>query len=142
MTCVMIGYGLFDIVMVTYLGNEIMMSRDRLSYCFFESNWCEQTLSCLKLIIIMTELLKKPKKLVVGMLFTLNLDTFTFVSKLKCIYFYSNKLYLLRITYRSSNVLSSVQWFARSAKGASMILVHRKKITFRKISCFKVYISN
>lgn len=63
-----------------YLVNEIELSSDRLSYCWFESNWIEQTQSCKKNIIIMSEALRRPTQVIVGKLYPLNLKTFTSVS--------------------------------------------------------------
>lgn len=77
----MILYNFFDILVVMYLGNEMILSSDRLSYCLFESNWIEQTHLCKKDIVVMTEVLKKPKELLIGKLYPLNLNTFSSVSK-------------------------------------------------------------
>ncbi len=65
--------------MVMYLGNEIKLSSDELSHCVYESNWIEQTESCKKCIIILTERLKQPQELIIGKLYPLNLVTFTSV---------------------------------------------------------------
>lgn len=66
--------------MVMYLGNEIKVSSNRLSYCLFESTWIVQTRDCKKYMIIMTEVLKKPQELIAGKLYPLNMRTFTSVS--------------------------------------------------------------
>lgn len=79
----MIIYNLFDIFAVMYLGNQIELSSDGLSYCWFQSLWTEQTQSCKKNILIMTEALRRPKQVVVGKLYPLNLKTFTSVSLMK-----------------------------------------------------------
>lgn len=75
----MLVYNLFDISVVMYLGNEIKLASDRVSYSLFETDWIEQTLLCKKYIIIMTEVLKKPQELIIGKLYPLNLQTFTSV---------------------------------------------------------------
>lgn len=59
-----------------YLGNEIMLSSDRLTYCLFESNWIDQPQATKKLIILFVERLKKPHVIEIG-LYTLSLGTFT-----------------------------------------------------------------
>lgn len=75
-------YNIADIFMITYFGNEIMLSSDRLSYSLFESNWIEQPQSNKKLVIIFGEYLKKPCELVVGKVYPLTLVTFTRVRHL------------------------------------------------------------
>ncbi|XP_037039264.1 odorant receptor 94b-like [Bradysia coprophila] len=70
-------YCFFDTFTLLYLGNEIMLASDRLSYCLFESEWMEQTQSCKKYFLIVVERLKQPQQLVVGKLFPMNLRTFT-----------------------------------------------------------------
>lgn len=77
---VMLLYNLFDIFMVMYLGNEIELSSNRLSHCLYESNWIEQTEKCKKYIMIVTEVVKRPRELTVGKLYPLNLQTFSCVS--------------------------------------------------------------
>ncbi len=77
--CMTLGYSVFDIFMVMYLGNEIELSSDELSFCVYESNWIEQTEACKMCIIILMERLKRPQELVVGKLYPLNLLTFTSV---------------------------------------------------------------
>lgn len=72
-------YGAFDIFCVMYLGNEITLASDRLSYCLFESNWIEQTESSKKYFIILCEVLKQPQHMVI-LIYPLNLQTFTSVS--------------------------------------------------------------
>jgi len=73
-------YNLFDIFMVMYFGNEIKVSRSRLSYCFFESNWIEQSALYKQCVIIIMEVLKQPQELVILKLYPLNLKTFSSVS--------------------------------------------------------------
>lgn len=66
--------------MVTYLGNEIKLATDELSYCIFESNWTIQSKICKKYILIVTERLKRPQEIIVGKMYPLNLATFATVS--------------------------------------------------------------
>nr|QGW45405.1 odorant receptor 32 [Bradysia odoriphaga] len=66
-----------EVFMITYLGNEIMLSSNRLSYTLFESDWYNQPPSTRKNIVIFGEYLKRPKKLLVGKLYPLTLETFT-----------------------------------------------------------------
>ena len=73
-------YNCFDIFVLMYLGNEIKLSSHRLSYCLFESNWIEQSPTCKRYIIIMTEVLKEPHEMIIGKLYPLNLKTFSSVS--------------------------------------------------------------
>lgn len=63
-----------------YLGNEIKLHSDGLSYCLFESNWIDDSKYCGKIIIIFTALLKKPQEIVIAKLYPLNLQTYTRVS--------------------------------------------------------------
>ncbi len=74
-----LAYSIFDIFMVMYLGNEMMLSSDALSQCVYESNWIDQTESCKKCIIILTERLKRPQQIIVSKLYPLSLLTFTSV---------------------------------------------------------------
>lgn len=74
-------YNLFDIFVVMYLGNEIELSSNRLSRRLFESKWMEQTEKCKKYLMIVTEVVKQPRELIVGKLYPLNLQTFSYVSK-------------------------------------------------------------
>ncbi|XP_037030722.1 odorant receptor 94a-like [Bradysia coprophila] len=70
-------YFISEIFMLTYFGNEIMLSYDQLSYCLFESDWFEQPESTKKCMIIFGEYLKKPLTLMIGKLYPLTLETFT-----------------------------------------------------------------
>ncbi len=54
-------YYLAEIFMITYLGNEMMLSSSRLSNCLFESNWADQPQLIKKCIIIFGEYLKQPQ---------------------------------------------------------------------------------
>ncbi|XP_037041521.1 odorant receptor 94b-like [Bradysia coprophila] len=70
-------YCIADLFMITYMGNEIMNSSNRLSYSLFESDWYNQPQSTKKNVVIFGEYLKRPKKLLVGKLYPLTLETFT-----------------------------------------------------------------
>ncbi len=72
-------YSLFDTFIVMLLGNKIMESSDRLSYCLFESDWIPQSPESKKCIVIMAEALKQPQEIVICKLYPLNLETFTSV---------------------------------------------------------------
>lgn len=76
-------YILSEIFMITYFGNEIKLSSNRLSYSLFESTWINQTHSTKKCVIIFGEYLKQPHQLVIGKLYPLTLETFTRV-RLNC----------------------------------------------------------
>jgi len=73
-------YAIFDIFLIMYLANEVTVASDRVSYCFFESNWIEQSESCKELVLIMGEVLKQPQQLVI-LIYPLNLEMFMRVSK-------------------------------------------------------------
>ncbi|XP_037050264.1 odorant receptor 22a-like [Bradysia coprophila] len=75
MNLVLLLYGIFDILFVMYLANDITLASDRLSYCLFESNWTEQTESCKKYVLIMGEVLKQPQRLMI-LIYPMNLETF------------------------------------------------------------------
>ena len=70
-------YHISDIFMISYLGNEIKLSSDHLSYCLFESDWMAQPESTKKRVVIFGEFLKKPHLLVIGKIYPLTLETFT-----------------------------------------------------------------
>lgn len=63
--------------MLMYMGNEIKLSSDRLSYCLFESNWIDESQSYKKYVLILAEVVKQPHELIIGKLYPLNLKTFT-----------------------------------------------------------------
>lgn len=69
-------YNICDIFVITYFGNEIMLSSNRLSYSFFESNWIHQPQSTKKYVIIFCEYLKQPHELIIGKLYPLTLELF------------------------------------------------------------------
>lgn len=68
-------YCIFDIFMLAYFGNEMKELRNTLSYCLFECNWIEQTMICKGNILILMELLNKPREIIIGKLYPLNLET-------------------------------------------------------------------
>ncbi|XP_037050106.1 odorant receptor Or2-like [Bradysia coprophila] len=70
-------YFISQLFMITYFGNEIMLSSNRLSYCLYESDWYNQPQSTKKCIIIFGEYLQQPQTLVIGKLYPLTLETFT-----------------------------------------------------------------
>ncbi|XP_037038439.1 odorant receptor 43a-like [Bradysia coprophila] len=70
-------YFISQLFMITYFGNEIMLSSNRLSYRLFESDWYNQPQSTKKCIIIFGEYLKQPQTVVIGKLYPLTLETFT-----------------------------------------------------------------
>lgn len=70
-------YYLSEIFMITYFGNEIMLSSNRLSYCLFESEWMEQPHKTKKCIIIFGECLLQPHVLLIAKLYPLTVESFT-----------------------------------------------------------------
>ncbi|XP_037039753.1 putative odorant receptor 71a [Bradysia coprophila] len=78
-------YSLFnsiaELFMITYLGNEILLSSGRLTYSLFESEWVGQLHSTIKCIIIFGEYLKLPHEMLIGKLYPLTLETFTRILK-------------------------------------------------------------
>ncbi|XP_037042354.1 odorant receptor 94b-like [Bradysia coprophila] len=70
-------YHVAELIMITYFGNEIMLSSNRLSYSLFESNWYNQPHSTKKCVIIFGEYLKQPQAMMIGKLYPLTLETFT-----------------------------------------------------------------
>lgn len=77
---VFITYSFFDIFTLTYLGNELIVSSDRLSYCLFESNWMENVRLDKRSIFILGESLKQSREMIIGRIYPLNLKTFTKVN--------------------------------------------------------------
>ncbi|XP_037048418.1 odorant receptor 43a-like [Bradysia coprophila] len=77
MYLVVFVYYISELFMITYFGNEIMLSSNRLSYSLFESDWIEQPQSTIKCVLIFGEYLKKPQELLIGRLYPLTLATFT-----------------------------------------------------------------
>ncbi|XP_037039733.1 odorant receptor 94b-like isoform X2 [Bradysia coprophila] len=72
-----LGYNVAGILITTYLGNEITLTSNRLSYCVFESDWYDQPQSTKFIITILGEFLQQPQVMVVAKLYTLTLETFT-----------------------------------------------------------------
>lgn len=69
-------YNIFDIFMIMFYGNEIMVASDRLSYYLYESNWIDRSQSIKKNVLMFGELLMQPHMLVVMNTFPLTLKTF------------------------------------------------------------------
>lgn len=76
-------YNICEILLITYLGNEITIASDRLSYCLFESDWTNQPQSTKKCMIIFGEYLKKAHEMEVFKLYPVTLETFTRVYHLQ-----------------------------------------------------------
>ncbi|XP_037032708.1 odorant receptor 94b-like [Bradysia coprophila] len=74
---ILLFYCIADLFLITYFGNEIMLSSNRLSYSLFESEWTEQPQATKQCIIIFAEYLKQPHELLVGKLYPLTLETFS-----------------------------------------------------------------
>ncbi|XP_037052001.1 odorant receptor 94b-like [Bradysia coprophila] len=72
---VILTYNIFDVFMITYFGNELNLSSDRLSYCLFQSSWYEYQF-CSKSILILGERFKQPVELVILKLYPLTLELF------------------------------------------------------------------
>nr|QGW45414.1 odorant receptor 41 [Bradysia odoriphaga] len=70
-------YGLAELFMITYLGNEILLSSSRLTYSLFESELIGQPYSTQKCIIIFGEYLKQSHEMLIGKLYPLTLETFS-----------------------------------------------------------------
>ncbi|XP_037024534.1 odorant receptor 94b-like [Bradysia coprophila] len=93
-TIYMFGYNIAELFMITYFGNEMMLSSSRRYYSLFESNWFDQPQTTSKCMIIFGEYLKQPHALLIGKLFPLTLETF-------------NRI--LRSAYSMFNILKSTQ---------------------------------
>ncbi|XP_037049712.1 odorant receptor 33b-like isoform X2 [Bradysia coprophila] len=74
-------YHISELFMITYLGNEILVSSDRLTYSLFESNWVEQPQSTKTCMLIFAEYSKEPHQLLVAKLYPLTLETFRRILK-------------------------------------------------------------
>ncbi|XP_037039748.1 putative odorant receptor 71a [Bradysia coprophila] len=74
-------YNIAELFMITYFGNEIMLSSSRLTYSLFESEWIGQPQSTIKCIIIFGEYLKRSHEMLIGKLYPLTLETFTRILK-------------------------------------------------------------
>ncbi|XP_037047893.1 odorant receptor 2a-like [Bradysia coprophila] len=70
-------YNISDLFMITYFGNEIMLSSSYLSYSLFECKWIEQPHSTKKCMIFFGEYLKRSHEMLIGKLYPLTLETFT-----------------------------------------------------------------
>ncbi|XP_037050342.1 odorant receptor 94a-like [Bradysia coprophila] len=69
-------YCIAELFMITYFGNEIMLSSGELTYNLFESNWVEQSHATKKCIIIFGEYLKQSHEMLIGKLYPLTLESF------------------------------------------------------------------
>lgn len=60
-----------------HFGNEIKILSDRFSYCLFETDWVDQHLLSIKLLVIFSEQLKQPQQMTILKLYPIDLETFT-----------------------------------------------------------------
>lgn len=67
---------LTQIFLPCYFGNEILVKSELLSLSLYSSNWPEHSKVFRKLVLVYMVMLKQPKKLMVGVLFSLTLDSF------------------------------------------------------------------
>ncbi|XP_037040295.1 putative odorant receptor 71a [Bradysia coprophila] len=74
-------YNIAELFMITYFGNEIMLSSSRLTYSLFESEWVDQPHSTQKCLIVFGEYLKRSQEMLIGKLYPLTLETFTRILK-------------------------------------------------------------
>lgn len=74
---VILLFNICDIYAVMFLGNEIKLSTNRLSYCLFECNWMVQSKSIKRTVMIFGELIRQPHQLVVLKIYPVTLETFT-----------------------------------------------------------------
>lgn len=109
-------YSIFDIFMLTYLANEMMLASDRLSLCLFESNFIEQTESCKKCVLILMERLKQPQKLVVGKIYALDLVTFTSVSQSRIEFQFFGRFKLDHLLFYWTDCQKCIQYVQYSTK--------------------------
>ncbi|XP_037037050.1 odorant receptor 94b-like [Bradysia coprophila] len=70
-------YHTAELFMITYLGNEIMLSSSWLKYSLFESEFVGQPHSTKRCILVFGEYLKQPHEMLIGKLYPLTLETFT-----------------------------------------------------------------
>lgn len=77
---VLLLYSIFDIFMITFYGNEIKLTSDRLSYHLYESDWFHRSHAIKKNILILGEILMRPRELIVLKIYPLSLGTFTKVN--------------------------------------------------------------
>ncbi|XP_037039747.1 odorant receptor Or2-like [Bradysia coprophila] len=70
-------YNIAELFMITYFGNEIMLSSSHLMYSLFECDWIGQPHSTIKCIITFGEYLKQSHEILIGKLYPLTLETFT-----------------------------------------------------------------
>ncbi|XP_037039744.1 putative odorant receptor 71a [Bradysia coprophila] len=77
----MFFYHTAELFMITYFGNEILVTSGRLSFSLFEADWVDQPPSTTKCIIIFGEYLRQSHQLLIGRLYPLTLETFTRILK-------------------------------------------------------------
>lgn len=73
-------YFIFEILTITYFGNEIILKSSNLSYCLYESDWIDRSEVYKKIMLTYMEMLKQPERVIIGKIFRLNLDIFMSVS--------------------------------------------------------------
>lgn len=107
-------YCIFEIYMISFYGNELMVTTNRLGYHLFQSDWIDRFRSIRMNVLIFGELLMKPTEIMVLNLYPLTPKTFTnvrlfFVSFLP--YLYMKKcftlLQILNSAYSMFNVLQN-----------------------------------
>ena len=100
--------------MITYLGNEILLSSGRLTYSLFECDWIDQSHSTKKCIIVFGEYLKQSHEILIGNLYPLTLETFTRVcgdAVFSCKVFSDRSILLqiLKSSYSLFNILKNTK---------------------------------
>ncbi|XP_037029015.1 odorant receptor 43a-like isoform X1 [Bradysia coprophila] len=70
-------YSIFDIFTITFLGNEIVLASNKLSYRLYESCWIGRGRSIRSNVLLFGTLLKKPHQMIILKMFPLTLDTFS-----------------------------------------------------------------
>lgn len=80
MYCSLGGIYIFEIFILVYFSNEIVLESDRLTHSIYGSNWTCMSLKWRKLMVIIVEKWKKPKQLVVGKIFAMRIQLLTSVT--------------------------------------------------------------
>lgn len=73
---VLLLYSIFDVFMIMYYGNELMLSSGRLGWHLYESNWIDRSQSIKKNVLIFNEFLMQPLEITVLKIYPLTLETF------------------------------------------------------------------
>lgn len=74
------GIYTYEIFMLMYFGNEVMLASENLLTCVYESNWMDSSMGYRKMALTLMERLKREEEMTIAKIFPLNLKMMTSVT--------------------------------------------------------------